>query len=79
MPSSSQEPQKRAAHPRFAGRVKQMGLYGAPKDNFLDSKVGQINNTLLKMIVKDFEPLSIVENEGFFGIYQIIKTSVYTS
>lgn len=45
-----------------------MTLFGAKTNNELsDSEIENIDYQLLKMIAKDFQPLSVVENEGFLG------------
>lgn len=53
-----------------------MRLYGAAANNELsDFKIKEIDKALVKMIVKDFQPLSVVENEGFLQYTQLLKTS----
>lgn len=45
---------------------KQLLLYGTNVQNELfETRVSAINRKLVKMITKDYQPVSIVENEGF--------------
>ncbi|KAK9739868.1 BED zinc finger [Popillia japonica] len=48
-------------------KSKQLLLYGVRCDELSDSNVKEINNALIKMITRDYQPLSIVEDEGFIG------------
>lgn len=45
---------------------KQLKLFGSKVSNELsESKISKINSKLIKMLVKDYQPLSVVENQGF--------------
>ncbi|CAG9829737.1 unnamed protein product [Diabrotica balteata] len=46
--------------------TKQLKLFGSKQQsNLSEKKVSEIDNALIKMITKDYQPLSVVENAGF--------------
>ncbi|XP_072400381.1 E3 SUMO-protein ligase ZBED1-like [Diabrotica undecimpunctata] len=46
--------------------TKQLKLFGSKQhSNLSEKKVSEIDNALIKMITKDYQPLSLVENAGF--------------
>lgn len=59
-------------------RPKQMKLYGTSNE-LSTAKIAEIEKKLLKMIVLDFQPLSIVENVGFLEYNQSLKPFIYPS
>jgi len=68
-------------------RPRQLKLFGSTKVNELsDSEIKAINKSLIKMIVADYQPLSLVENIGFIEytkklqpLYSIPSRKVLTS
>lgn len=68
-------------------RPRQLKLFGLTKVNELsDSEINTINKSLIKMIVADYQPLSLVENVGFIEyskklqpLYSIPSRKVLTS
>ncbi|CAG9839229.1 unnamed protein product [Diabrotica balteata] len=46
--------------------TKQLKLFGSKQhSNLSEKKVSEIDIALIKMITKDYQPLSLVENAGF--------------
>ncbi|KAL4141795.1 hypothetical protein QTP88_004363 [Uroleucon formosanum] len=68
-------------------RPRQLKLFGSTKVNELsDSEIKAIDKSLIKMIVADYQPLSLVENVGFIEytkklqpLYSIPSRKVLTS
>lgn len=68
-------------------RPRQLKLFGSTKVNELsDSEIKAINKSLIKMIVADYQPLSLVENVGYIEytkklqpLYSIPSRKVLTS
>ncbi|CAH1114870.1 unnamed protein product [Psylliodes chrysocephalus] len=47
-------------------RPKQLKLYGGESNvEISETKIQQIDNALINMLTKDYQPLSLVENQGF--------------
>ncbi|KAG5868076.1 hypothetical protein JTB14_020749 [Gonioctena quinquepunctata] len=54
-------------------RQRQMKLLGAPSDDLKESYITKIDNALIKMITKDYQPLSVVEDEGFIEFTNLLQ------
>jgi hypothetical protein len=46
-------------------RPRQLKLFGSTKNELSDTEIKTIDKCLVKMIVSDYQPLSIAENTGF--------------
>lgn len=46
-------------------RPRQLKLFGSTKNNLTETEIKEIDKCVVKMIVSDYQPLSIVENVGF--------------
>lgn len=64
-PSSSNSDKSKFQPPLKRQKVKQMKLFGAPVEQLKECDVQKIDMALVKMITKDYQPLSIVEDKGF--------------
>ncbi|CAG9833257.1 unnamed protein product [Diabrotica balteata] len=54
-------------------RQKQMKLFGALNDDLKDSDIEKIDRALVTMITKDYQPLSIVEDQGFIEYSNLLQ------
>ncbi|KAG5886548.1 hypothetical protein JTB14_012766 [Gonioctena quinquepunctata] len=54
-------------------RQRQMKLFDAPSDDLKESDITKIDNALIKMITKDYQPLSVVEDEGFIEFTNLLQ------
>lgn len=54
--------------------TKQLKLYGTRHKNELsEAEISEIDKKIVKMIAKDFQPISIVENEGFLEYTRLLQ------
>ena len=66
VPSTSSTTSSMASVKKIVKPPKQLKLFGSKEANKLsESKIDKINSKLIKMIVQDYQPLSVVENQGF--------------